>query len=97
MFSCLLIVALWSPAEKGQRADLLALSCVIFFCVFVTFPCSVLGQVWCLIVSIPDCCPFRTASTLFAVTVIELKEKSGKPRSTGRVGNFQFKWTKTLP
>ena len=68
MFSCLLIVALWSPAEKGQRADLLALSCAIF-CVFVTFLCGVLGQVCCLIVSIPDCCPFRTASTLFAVTV----------------------------
>ena len=23
-------------------------------CVFVTFPCDVLGQVWCLIVLIPD-------------------------------------------
>ena len=23
---------------------------------FVTFPCGVLGQVWCLIVSIPDVC-----------------------------------------
>ena len=27
-----------------------------FHCVFVTFPCGVLGQVWCLIVSIPDLC-----------------------------------------
>ena len=25
-------------------------------CVFVTFPCGVLGQVWYLIVSIPDLC-----------------------------------------
>ena len=36
--------------------DLLALSYVMFYCVFVTFPCGVLGQVWCLIVSIPDLC-----------------------------------------
>ena len=36
---------------------LLALLYVLFYCVFVTFPCGVLGQVWCLIVSIPDLCP----------------------------------------
>ena len=28
----------------------------MFSCVFVTFPCGVLGQVWYLIVSIPDLC-----------------------------------------
>ena len=39
-----------------ERADLLALLCVMFYCVFVTFPCVVLGQVKCLIVSIPDLC-----------------------------------------
>ena len=38
-----------------DRADLLALLCVIIYCVYVTFP-SVLGQVWHLIVSIPDLC-----------------------------------------
>ena len=37
------------------------LKCYIYFdlmfsCVFVTFPCGVLGQVWYLIVSIPDLC-----------------------------------------
>ena len=32
----------------------LALLYVMFRCVFVTFPCGVLGQVWHLIVSIPD-------------------------------------------
>ena len=26
----------------------------MFDCVFVTFPCGILGQVWYLIVSIPD-------------------------------------------
>ena len=37
-----------------ERADLLALLYVMFSCGFVTFPYDVLGQVWYLIVSIPD-------------------------------------------
>ena len=38
-------------------ADLLAFLCVMFSCVFVTFPSnSILGQVWYSIVSIPDLC-----------------------------------------
>ena len=50
MLSCLFIVALWSPAGKG-------LAPCLFLCVmFVTFTCGVLGQVWYLIVSIPDLC-----------------------------------------
>ena len=36
--------------------SLLALLFVIFYCVFATFPYGVLGQVWYLIVSIPDLC-----------------------------------------
>ena len=36
--------------------DLLALLCVVYSCVFVTFPYGVPGQVWYLIVSIPDLC-----------------------------------------
>ena len=48
---CLFIVALWSPA------GLLALLCVMgYFGIFVNFPFGVLGQVWYLIVSIPDIC-----------------------------------------
>ena len=47
---CRLVVTCW------VRADLLALLYVMFSCVFVTFPCGVLGQVWYLIVSIPDLC-----------------------------------------
>ena len=31
-------------------------SCVCFLCIFFTFPFGVLGQVWYLIVSIPDLC-----------------------------------------
>ena len=43
-----------------ERADLLALLCVMFFCVLVTFSYGVLGQVWYLIVSILDLCLFLT-------------------------------------
>ena len=47
--TCLSIAALWSPARKG-------LASWLFYCVFVIFPCGVLGQVWYLIVLIPDLC-----------------------------------------
>ena len=36
------------------KADFLALLCLMFSCVIVTFPYGDLGQVWYLIVSIPD-------------------------------------------
>ena len=39
-----------------ERPGSLALLCVMFSCVFVTFPCGVLGQVWYLIVTIRDFC-----------------------------------------
>ena len=48
------IDALWSPAGKGLTSWL---SFVMSNCEVVTFPIGVLGQVWCLIVSIPDLCP----------------------------------------
>ena len=51
MLSRLSIAALWSPAAKGP--DLLALVGDVY-CIFVTFPCGILGQVWCLVVSISD-------------------------------------------
>ena len=38
-----------------ERADLLALDCGVC-CEFVTFCFGILGQVWYLIVSIPDLC-----------------------------------------
>ena len=46
--------SLWSPA--GERADFLDLLYVMVSCIFVAFPCSILGQVWYLIVWIPDYC-----------------------------------------
>ena len=57
---CSLVDTCW------ERANLLAVWLVIFSCVFVTLPCGVLGQVWNLIVSIPDPCIlpyFHKAST----------------------------------
>ena len=49
----LFIAAVWSPAGKQLISWLLS---VMFNCVFVNFPCGILGQVWYLIVSIPDLC-----------------------------------------
>ena len=45
----LFIDALLSPAGKGL---IFWLSVVMSNCVFVTFPCGILGQVWYLVVSI---------------------------------------------
>ena len=49
MLPCLFIADLWS------RADLLALVGDVY-CIFVTLPCGILGQVWSFIVSFPDLC-----------------------------------------
>ena len=46
---CCLMVTCW------DRADVLALVGHVY-CIFVTFPCGILGQVWYLIVSFPDIC-----------------------------------------
>ena len=51
MLSLLFIAAVWSPAGKGLTSWLLF---VMFNCIFITFPCGILGQVWYLIVSFPD-------------------------------------------
>ena len=48
MLSSLFIAALWSAAGKGLK-PVGSLVCDVT-CVFVTFPCGVLGQVWYLIV-----------------------------------------------
>ena len=44
---CCLVITSW------ERADLLALVGDVY-CIFVTFPYGILGQVWYLIVSFPD-------------------------------------------
>ena len=53
MLLCLFIAALWSPAWKGLTSWL---SFVMCYCIFVTYPCGILGKVWYLIVSISDLC-----------------------------------------
>ena len=47
------ICALWSPAGKALTSWF---SFVVYNCEFVTFPLVSWGQVWYLIVSIPDLC-----------------------------------------
>ena len=54
--SCCLVCSLRPCGHLLERADLLVLLCVNFSCVFVTFSYGVLGQVWYLIVYIPDRC-----------------------------------------
>ena len=55
--ACFLVCLLQACDHLLGKTDLFALLCMMFSFVFVTFPCGVLGQVWYLIVSIPDLCP----------------------------------------
>ena len=56
MLSRLFFAALSSLVGKGLTSLILF---VVLKCVFVGFPCGILGQVWYLIASIPpDLCPF---------------------------------------
>ena len=61
MLSRLLIAALWSPAGKGLTSWL---SFVVLKSVVVTFLFGILGQVWYLIVSIPNLCPLSYFHTV---------------------------------
>ena len=54
MLCCLFIAALWSPIGKGLTPWLSFLF-VVLLC-FDAFSLGVLGQMWYLIVSIPDLC-----------------------------------------
>ena len=54
IFSYLYFV--FSLQPYGHQLGRTGLLYVKFSCVFVNFPCGVLGQVWCLIVLIPDLC-----------------------------------------
>ena len=53
MLSCLFVAAYGQLLGKGQP---LGSPVCDVSCVFVTFPCGVLCQVWYLIVSMPDLC-----------------------------------------
>ena len=70
MLSRLFIAALWSPAGNGLTSWLLF---GMLNYVSVTFPCGILGQVWYLIVSIPDLCRlsyFYITIFIFRLTII---------------------------
>ena len=75
MLSRLFIAALWSPTGKEQTSWLLF---VMFNCVFVTFPCGKLGQVWYLIVSVPDLCRISYFDPLTG----NLLDRKSKPTRT---------------
>ena len=64
----LFICALWSPAGKGLTSWL---SCVVSNCVCY-FPIGILGQVWYLIVSIPDLCIL----TYFTFSLVKVRKKA---------------------
>ena len=49
-----------------ERADLLDLVCGVLLCV-CHFPISILGQVWYLIVSIPDFCTLTYLNEAIAI------------------------------
>ena len=53
LYARLFICALWSPAGKGLTSWLSFVVSAVSFC---HFPIGILGQVWYLIVSIPDLC-----------------------------------------
>ena len=67
---CVCFYVLWSPVEKRLISWLIF---VMFNCVFVTFPCGILGQVWYVTVLIPDLCLlsyFKVADTLESFSTI---------------------------
>ena len=51
-----------------ERADFLDLLCAMFFLCFVTFAYDALGQVWYLIVSIPEFChlPYNVINFVYS-------------------------------
>ena len=73
-FHALLFVdALWSPAEKGLTSWLLFVMSIVTL--------SLLGQVWCLIVSIPDLCPFSYFNIIICVFQINILLRDMKQES----------------
>ena len=54
---CLCPIVLSVSCSLGEGRPFDSLVCDVF-CDFVTFPYGVLCQMWCLIISIPDLCPF---------------------------------------
>ena len=64
-----------------ERDGLLAILYVMFYCVFVTFPCGVLSQVWYLIALIPDLCLLTYFYMFVSVSLYVCKCKKVKQTS----------------
>ena len=75
IMSCLFLAVLWSPTGKQLTSWPSCMLCSSF--VFVTFPSGVLGQVWYLVVSVPDICllPYSEKACGF---YMHFQAKSGK-------------------
>ena len=71
MLSRLFIAAMWSHAGKGLTSWLII---VVFNFDFVTYPCGALGQVWYLIVLIPDLCRLSYFDKHFIAFVNQFNE-----------------------
>ena len=58
-----------------ERADLLALVDDVY-CIFVSFPCGIFGQVWYLIVTFPDLCLLSYFATFSELIHIDINSTS---------------------
>ena len=63
----LFICALWSPAGKGLTSWL----SFVVSTVSLSLPIGILGQVWYLIVSIPDLCPLTYFTYFTYLTLLQ--------------------------
>ena len=80
----LFICALWSPAGKGLTSWL----SFVVSTASCHFPIGILGQVWYLIVSIPDLCTLTYFKKIKVREVTELKVTSGKFEISENVREF---------
>ena len=64
-----------------EWADLLALVGDVY-CMSVTFPCGILGQVWYLIVSFPDLCRLSYFIILSCLFLAALRSPAGKGQTS---------------
>ena len=95
---CLVHTDLSAPCSLvtcWERAGLLAFICVMFSCVFLTFPYDVMDQVWCLIVSIPDICllPYFQMFVITLLIVIFAKNTKQNIKSSDVEFQLLAYWT----
>ena len=74
-----------------ERADILALVGDVY-CIFVTFPCGNLVQVWYLIISFPDLCVFLTLIIMLLLGEMSKILCIDPDRGTGGLEPTPEKW-----